>query len=185
MTTTTLLLAAETGESPGLFAGSIWQSIAALLAFVILLVVLTKYAWGPILKGLQDREGKIKGDLEAAAGARTEADATLAEYKQQLADARKEAQQVVEQARAEANRLGDQLKSQTQDEINRMKDRATREIEAAKEQAVADVYEQAATISTQIAGQILGREISPQDQQNLVQQSLAKLQQQGGDRTHN
>ena len=172
---TTLAATPEAEASPNLFAGQIWQSIAAILAFLILLALLTKYAWGPIINGLQQREGKIRNDLESAEQARRDADQRLAQYKAQLAEARKEAQQIIEQSRGEAQKIADQLKAQTQAELQQLRQRAQREIQAAKEEAVADVYERTAELSTHIAGRILQREISADDQKALVESSLNEL----------
>ncbi|MEX0746335.1 MAG: F0F1 ATP synthase subunit B [Phycisphaeraceae bacterium] len=173
-----LVLAAEPAageEAASLFEGTFWQSLAAVLAFLILLAILTRYAWAPIINALQQREAKIRGDLEQAERAQQQASATLAEYKAQLAEARKEAQQMIDQSRTEANRAAAQIKDQAQTDIGQMRQRAEREITAAKEQAIAELYEQTATLATSVAGQILGREISADDQRDLVEQSLSKL----------
>lgn len=171
-----VLAAPAAGEEPAsLFEGTFWQALAAVLAFLILLAVLTKYAWGPIINALQQREAKIRGDLEEAERAQKQAHETLAQYKAQLAEARKEAQQMIEQSRAEAGRAAAQIKEQAQQEITQMRERAQREIATAKEQAVAELYEQTAALATDVAGQILRREISAEDQRALVEASLGKL----------
>ncbi|MEX0653181.1 MAG: F0F1 ATP synthase subunit B [Phycisphaeraceae bacterium] len=169
--------AAETEEAATAtpFAGTIFQSAATLIVFGTLLAILYKYAWGPILTGLQDREKKIRQDLEQAEQANREAHDTLGQYKQQLADARKEAQRMIEQSRTEASRAAAQIKDEAQQEITQMRRRAEQEIGNAKEQAIADLYEQTATLATQVASQILQREINADDQRALVEQSLTKL----------
>ncbi len=167
-----LVLAA--GDNP--FAGTIYQAIAAAIVFIVVLVVLKKMAWGPILTGLQDRENKIKGDLESAEKAANDAQSTLKDYEAKLAAAQEEARQIIEESRVDAQRVAAQLKDQTQSEITQMKDKATREITAAKEQALTELYTQAATMSTQIAGRILKRELNAADQQAIVDESLAQLQ---------
>ena len=111
--------AAQASATP--FAGTLYQSIAAIIVFLLLLTVLRRYAWGPILKGLQEREGKIKADLERTEQANRQAQATLAEYRAQLAAAHAEGRQIIEQGRADAEKLADGLKSQTQAEIEQMK----------------------------------------------------------------
>ena len=145
------------------------------LLFLALFAVLAKFVWPHILKGLQDRENKQRTDLEQAEQQRKEAEKTLAEYKQQLADARKEAQQLIEQSRADAQKLADDMKAQTEQEIQQIRQRADREIQAAKEEAVADLYDRTAELATSIAGRILQREISADDQKALVESSLNEL----------
>lgn len=166
---------ADSGGGANIFAGTIAQSIAAIIVFLLLLTLLWKYAWGPILKGLQDRENKIKADLEHAERASREAAATLEQYKRQLADAQVEAGKLIAAARTDAEKTAAQIREQTQNEINAMKQRATADIAAARQDAVAEVYAHVATISTQIASRILRRQINAADQQALIDQSLAEL----------
>ncbi|MDP6153332.1 MAG: F0F1 ATP synthase subunit B [Phycisphaeraceae bacterium] len=166
-------LAADDGNN--LFAGTLLQSLAAIIAFVILLVVLRKFAWGPILSGLQDREAKIKGDLEEAEKAANEANATLTEYKAKLADAQEQARAMIDQSRGDAQRVAAEIKDDTQNEINQMKERAQQDIGAAKEQALGEIYQQTAALATDVAGRILQRQIDETDQQRLVDESLGQL----------
>jgi len=166
-------LAADDGNN--LFAGTLLQSLAAIIAFVILLVVLRKFAWGPILSGLQDREAKIKGDLEEAEKAANEANATLTEYKAKLADAQEQARAMIDQSRDDAQRVAAEIKDDTQNEINQMKERAQQDIGAAKEQALGEIYQQTAALATDVAGRILQRQIDETDQQRLVDESLGQL----------
>lgn len=166
---------AHGGEGASVFAGTIMQSVAALIVFAILFAVLAKFAWGPILKGLQDRENKIREDLEKAEMSAKQAATTLAEYEKRLAEAQEEARKMIERSRADAERLAAQMREQAGNEVNALRQRATTDIEAARRQAVSDLYSHAATLSTQIAGKILQREIRPEDQQALVQQSLSEL----------
>lgn len=166
-------MAADDGNN--LFAGTLLQSLAAIIAFVILLVVLRKFAWGPILSGLQDREAKIKGDLEEAEKAANEANATLTEYKAKLADAQEQARAMIDQSRDDAQRVAAEIKDDTQNEINQMKERAQQDIGAAKEQALGEIYQQTAALATDVAGRILQRQIDETDQQRLVDESLGQL----------
>ena len=166
-------MAADDGNN--LFAGTLLQSLAAIIAFVILLVVLRKFAWGPILSGLQDREAKIKGDLEEAEKAANEANATLTEYKAKLADAQEQARAMIDQSRDDAQRVAAEIKDDTQNEINQMKERAQQDIGAAKEQALGEIYQQTAALATDVAGRILQRQINETDQQRLVDESLGQL----------
>lgn len=167
---------AEAGhEQPFILDVDLMSAIVNLIVFLLLLAILAKFVWPPILKGLQDREGKIRSDLESAERANREAAATLSQYKAQLAEAQREAQRVIEQSKQDAQRVAAQLKEQAQNEITASRQRAENEIRTAKEQALAEIYEQTANLATQVAGQILQREIRPEDQQALVQQSLGRL----------
>lgn len=165
----------EHAEPSSVFAGTIMQSVAAVIVFVLLAVILAKFAWGPILSGLQDRENKIKHDLDTAEANNKKAAALLKEYEAKLADARAEANRLVETARKDAEKAAFQIREETQTEIDAMKKRATAEIKYAKEQAIGEIFIQAANLGSDIAGRILRREINPADQQRLVQESLATI----------
>ncbi len=154
----------------------VWQeALYTIIVFGIFFVVLSLFVWPKILGALQAREDKVRGDLKEAETSAKEATATLAEYKQQLAEAQKQAQVIVDESRAAALQVGAQLKEQTQAEITQMRDRAQADIQAAKERAVTEIYEQTATLATQVAGQILRREINAGDQESLVRESIARL----------
>lgn len=155
-----------------LFSSDAFSYIWNLLMFLVLLGVLWVFVWPKILAGLQAREQKQLGDLDAAQSARAEAEASLTEYKAQLAEARKEAQSIVAEARTAATQAANADRSRIEAEIGQMKVNAQRDIASAKEQALADIYTQAAELSTTIAGKILHREVTAEDQQALINQSV-------------
>lgn len=163
-------------EEPGLLSPDLGSAVWTIVLFVVLVLILGKFVWPPILKGLQAREAKIKGDLDHAEQSAQQAAATLKEYQASLAQAQEEARKVIEQARKDAQGVADQVKTDTQTEINQMRQRAQTEIRVAKEQALTDIYTQTAALATSVAGKILQREINPADQHKLVQQSLDEMQ---------
>jgi len=168
------------GSDESVFAGTLAQSVAAIIVFLILFAVLSKFAWGPILKGLQDREGKIRGDLAQAQAAADEAKTTLEQYQDQLAAAADEAGKIIEQGKADAQKIATGLKEQAQADINQIRQRAELDIRGAKEQAINEIYAQGADLATTLAGRILQREIRGEDHQKLIQESLATMSEQGG-----
>lgn len=162
--------------NPSPFAGTIAQSVAALLVFFIVFFVLRAKAWGPILKGLTDRENKIRADLHSAEAARTEAQAALANYKKQIADADAQVREKLAGAQKDAEQIAGRLKADAQREIEDMKNRATKELEEAKRSALAEVHAHAAQLSTAVASKILKRQINEADQADLIRSSLEELQ---------
>lgn len=167
--------AAAVGKGANPFEGRIYQAVAAAIVFIVVLVVLKKYAWGNILQGLQDREDRIRRDLTDAQTAANEADATLKQYQAKLHEAQNEAQQIINRSRQDAERIAQQIKDAAQQQITQMRQRATGDIRAAKELALNDVYRDIAELTTQVAGRILHREISDADQQQLIGESLDQL----------
>jgi F-type H+-transporting ATPase subunit b len=168
-----LLAAAEGGSNPVSF-----QALPAITAFVVfgvVFVVLARYVWPKVAKGLDDRNAKIIGEIKAAEDARAAAKAAQAEFERSLASARDEAANMIKQARADAQRVADELKARNEQELAERVSRANADIEAARKAAVAELHAQSAALATDIAGRILRRQVNDQDNQRLVQESLQEL----------
>ena len=159
------------GGSEGLITG-----ITTLIVFLGLVVLLGKFAWGPIAKGLQDREDKIRRDIEEAEAARARAEATQREYAQQLATAEAKVRELLAKANADAEQIATTIRTRAQQEAQEAKENATREIGNAQRDAVRQVHEQAAVLSTRIAEKILRRNLNPDDQRDLVAASLDQVE---------
>lgn len=166
-------------EKRGLMTIKGQEALFTIIVFGLFFGVGSIFVWPKILGALQAREDKVRGDLKQAEQSAKEATATLAEYKQQLAEAQKQAQVIVDESRASAQQVAAQLKEQTQAEITQMRERAQADIQAAKERAVTEIYEQTATLATEVAGKILRREINAGDQASLVRESIARLNEAG------
>jgi len=164
-------------EAPGIFSGDIFTAIFTLAVFLLVLFIVGKWAWGPILTGLQKREEHIRRAIEIAEKKQVEAEKNLAEYQQQLAQANEESRTIIERGRAEAVRLAEDLQQKAQNESQRLRQQAERDINSAKKQALREIYQQTTDLATEMAGTILGRTIGPEDHRDLLQKALNKLQQ--------
>ena len=173
------LLASDEGVGGDILDGGIMTAVCAVVIFLLLLAILGKYAWGPILTGLQKREEHIRHTIEEAQNARQDAEKSLAQYKEQLAKANQEAQAIIEKGRSDATRLAQDLQAKAQEEAQKLRDRAQQDIGAAKNQALNEIYDQVAVLATDIAGKIIGKTLSPEDHRQLLDESLSKIQ---GDR---
>jgi F-type H+-transporting ATPase subunit b len=151
-------------------------AVTTLVVFVLLLIVLSKFAWGPIASGLKAREDKIRRDIEEAEAARARAEATLNEYRQQLAGAEDRIRQMMAAATADAERAAETIRMRGRQEAEEIKEKANRDIEASRDEAIREIYAQAADLSTDIAEKIIRRELRPEDQKALVDESLGRLQ---------
>ena len=120
---------------PSLFAGDLGNSLWTLLIFVLVLVILGKFAWGPILKTLQARESFIHEALAKAKADRDEAEARLKEYEERLATARAEATAIVEEGRRDAEVVKRKIEEDAKHEADKMIERAKREIQLATDAA--------------------------------------------------
>ena len=153
--------------------------ITTLVVFALFFLAAGKFVWPKILQGLDAREEKLRSDLDAAEEARQQAKDALGEYESELAKARREAGDMIAAARDEAKKAAEELRSRNQVELGAMKKAAGAEIESAKKAAIAELHGEASSLAVAVASRILGREITSDDQQRLVEDSLKELAESG------
>jgi F-type H+-transporting ATPase subunit b len=172
------LLAADAGgeQQPGLISFDLSSIVWVLISFTIVLVILYKGAWKNVLDGLKAREDKIRGDIQQAEEARAKAEATLKEYVTKLASAEEQVRQMLAKATTDAEKIASNLRSAAQAEGEAERERTRKEIDAAKRQAIREVYDQTAELATSIAAKIIARNLNPQDQQDLVSQTVGQVE---------
>lgn len=166
------LLAAEAGNPVSI---QILPFITILVVFLITLWLLKSKVWPLILGALDEREQKMREEIQQAEESREQAKAVLAEYEKSLAEAREEANQMVVKAKQDAKKVADELRARNETELADLKDRATREIEAAKKAAITELHEESVVLAMQIARKILQREITADDQKRLVEESMQEF----------
>ncbi len=169
------LLAADDATHAEVMALNWMPAVTTLVVFLLAFGILYVKVWPKILQGLEDRQNKIRQEIANAEAAREKANAALAEYEKELASARHEANELIAQARADAKAVAKDLRDRNETELVEMKQRATRDLESAKRAAITDLHAQAASLAADIAARILKREISAEDQQRLVDESLGEL----------
>jgi F-type H+-transporting ATPase subunit b len=179
-------MAAEAGAEapPSLFAGDLGNSIWTLLIFVFVLIILGKFAWGPILKTLQARESFIHEALAKAKRDRDEAEARLKEYEERLATARAEATAIVEEGRRDAEVVKRKIEADAKHEGDKMIERAKREIHLATVSATSELYQLTAKLATDLAARVIGRELSAQDHERLISEAIDGIPKTGTEQRH-
>lgn len=160
---------------PPLLSFDVGSAICNLAIFLIVLAILSKFVWPQILEGLESRDEKIRSDLEKAEKANTEAKALLGEYKSKLDGASSEIQTMMADARRDAEASGQRIVEEAKAEASRQSERAIAEIETAKKVAIADLAGHTSEMAMTVAKQIVGRELKPEDHQDLIRQSLDRL----------
>ena len=147
----------------------------SIVVFAIFFVLAAKFVWPQILRGLDQREQKLRDDLDSAEEARVQAKAALTEYEQELSKARAEAGEMIAKARQDAKAAAEELRTNNTRELAEMKNTATADIDAAKRAAIGEIHEQASNLAVAIAGKILDREISADDQQSLINETILEM----------
>jgi F-type H+-transporting ATPase subunit b len=168
-------LAAEEGGG-NIFAGDLGNAIWTVVVFLIVLFVLGKYAWGPLLGSLQEREKFIHDALSRAKEDREAAEARLKEYEARLGAARAEATAIVEEGRRDGEAVKARIEAQAREEAERMIERARREIGIAKDTAVKDLYVLAGRLATDAASRIIRKELAASDHERLIAEAIAALE---------
>jgi F-type H+-transporting ATPase subunit b len=153
---------------PGLM---IWTVII----FVVLLIVLRKFAWGPLLAALDEREQNIKEALEQARKTQRETELVLAENQRRTDAGFKKAEEIVQQARQEAEQMRQKMLEEAKAESRRVTEQGLRRIEAEQRAAMEEIRKVAGDLAIQAAGRLIQVSLSDQQQREIVDKFLAEV----------
>lgn len=166
------LLAAEEGEAEGSLAETIQQYIKtsgwALLVFVIVLTILWKYLFPPIIEALDKRAKTIEDSLLAAQKTREEAEKMIAQHEASLETARSEGRAIIEEAKEDAIKVKNGIVADARRESGEIVERGRRELELAKKAAVDDLYRQSTALSFELAEKVIQKTLNPKDHEKLI-----------------
>jgi F-type H+-transporting ATPase subunit b len=166
------IYAEDTGAKPGLLDLDLTSIVWVLGIFIVVATILYQKAWKNVLAGLKAREARIRKAISDAEAARLAAEQSLKEYEAQLASAGDKVRDLITKATADGERFAAQIRTHAQQEAEEIKERALQEIENARKSAISDIYQQAAVLATNVAEKILRRNLNPDDQRDLVNQSI-------------
>ncbi len=142
--------------------------IAQILNFLVLLAILAKFAYKPLLNVMEERRNRIANDLDSAEQTRLQAEQLKAEYEKMLAGARAEATAIVERATKVGQNLHDDLVEQARVEKEEMIASAKEQIEAEKKQAMLEIRSEVIALSTVIAGKIIDAKLDSAKDKELA-----------------
>ena len=149
--------------------------IAQIVNFLVLVAILRALAYEPVAKMLKQRSDKIQDSLDQAAADRKAAEQTLAQYKAQLADANKRAQEIVDRAELTARQEREALVAETKKEIERMKQTAQAEIQNERNRAFEEMKAEIVTLSLQAAEKIVAKNLSSKENDKLINDFISGL----------
>jgi F-type H+-transporting ATPase subunit b len=149
--------------------------IWTLVTFVILLVLLKKFAFKPIAQALDSRGQKIKQSIDDAEKSRVEAKKLMEDYQKQIADARTEAGKVIEEARQIGERVRKEVVEKANTEASAIAQRAQEEIVRQKEKGVQELKDTVAALSVQIASKVLEKEVNEATHRQLIDNLIKDL----------
>jgi F-type H+-transporting ATPase subunit b len=170
--------AAEEVPAAGLspFAGNAGVAVWTLLIFVVVVLVLGKFAWGPVLALLQQREQFIHKSLSDAKHDREQAEASLKEYAAKLQSAQAESVRMIDEARRDAERLREELRQKARAEAEVIVTNAQRQIQLETARALQQIRHEAADLGVAIASKLIQRNLTKEDNEKLIDDALKQLQ---------
>jgi len=145
------------------------------VVFLLFLGVLGKFAWKPMIEGLDKREASIRSAIVEAEENRKKAEAMLADYQKKLKEAEQHVQSMIAEARRDAERTSQDLIAAAQRDVDLLRQRTKDEIRQAKDAALADVFSQLNTQVVLATEHVLGRALQDSDQERLVSEALASI----------
>jgi F-type H+-transporting ATPase subunit b len=150
-----------------------WQFVVQLVAFLVFIFLLWKFAVGPIVKVLDDRQDKIRESMASAERMQAELKATQARNEEVLLDARREAQEIL----AVSRKNGEQLLARAREEANTQAEtyltRAQETMRQETDQAREQLRQEVADIAVLAAGRIIRKELDPRAQRQLIEETLS------------
>ncbi|ADV61148.1 ATP synthase F0, B subunit [Isosphaera pallida ATCC 43644] len=171
------VLATESAEPPPTALGLELNLVAySLIVFLILLAILWKYAWTPIVQALDAREASLNQIRQEAEAARSETLRLQTEYETKLAAAAEEVKALIEEARRDAQATKAEILRAANEEAAAIKARAEQAIKLAKDEALKELWDRATELSVVVAGRLLPRELSHDDQRRLTEQAIHELE---------
>jgi F-type H+-transporting ATPase subunit b len=154
---------------PGLF---VWT----ILTFLVLVGLLARFAWRPLMEALDGRQAAIAKSLEDAQRAQQELERLQRESAQMLANARADAEAIVSRSRSDAEALREELKQKARTEAAAIVKNAERQIQLETARAVQQIRQETVDLSVAIASKILRRQISTDDNEGLIEETLKQVE---------
>ena len=154
---------------PGLF---IWT----ILAFLVLLALLAKFAWKPLLQALESRQDSIRKSLDDADRAKKELERLQQESTQIIQAARIDAESIIARSRTDAEKVREELKQKAKEEAEAILRNAQQQIQLQTRQALQDIRHEVADMAVLIASKVLERNVSKEDNARLIDEALKQIQ---------
>ena len=154
---------------PGLF---LWT----ILTFLVLLGLLAKFAWKPLLAMLDRREEIIRQSLDDAEEAKQELQRLQQESKEILSKARVEAQSILAKSRSEAEKLKGEIRQQAKAQADSILRDAEKQIQVETKKAIAVIKNEIVDLSLLVASKLIRRNLSKEDNQSLIEESLKQVE---------
>ena len=153
-----------------------------LIMFIIMLLIVKHFAWGPVTKMMDKRATKISNDIDSAEKARKEAEDLAAKRQTALENSRTEAAGIIDRAKQNGEQEKASIVNAANEEVKTMKANAKKDNQQEKQDALSSVKNDVAELSIEIASKIIQKELTPESQKELVDSYIEGLGKQNGNR---
>ena len=150
--------------------------IAQLLIFLVMLGVLYRFAWGPLLRILNERRERIAQGVEATERAKRELEEAERERQAKLEEARREAQTILDRIAKQGEDLRKELEAKAREQAEALIARARAEIQQERAKAVEDLREQVADLAVMAAGRIIGESLDAKKHRELIERTIEEAE---------
>jgi F-type H+-transporting ATPase subunit b len=157
------------------YPGDLGQAVAALVIFLVLLAILGRYAWGPIVAQLRRRDDDFQAKVEDAEKSQADADEIVTEYTQRMETVDEEAAGILDQAKRQAEIQTQELLDGARAEARQTVIRAEEDISVAADRTRRELQASTARMAAEIAGQILRKELTEQEHRRLVNEAAEQI----------
>lgn len=151
------------------------NALYQIAAFFVLLLLLKKYAFGPVMNMMEKREKHVADQIASAEKNREEAEQYLKEQREAIQSAREEAKEIVENTQKMSDLQAKEIMENARREAERMKENAKQEINSEKAQAISALREQVSTLSVLVASKVIEKELDEREQERLIQETLREV----------
>ena len=148
---------------------TIWTAVV----FLVLMLILWKFAWGPLAEGLDKREQHIADQISQANEANQKAKDLLAGYEKKLADSQDEVRAILEKGRRDAEQVGRTMIDKAKADAKAEGERMLKQIDAATTSAIKELADRSASLAVELAGKIVHAKLNPKDHAKLIEQAVA------------
>ena len=164
---------------PNIFGWALDLTIWTIVVFLVLLFILGRFAWKPMLQGLEKRENDIHAAIEDARKAREEAQRLREDVQSERDKIEDMRRDILLKAQADAQRTADEITTKAKAEMQAERDRLRRDMETAHDQALQDLYAQTVDLAALVSSKAMRREMTPEDHRRFVDEALADIRHAG------
>jgi len=143
--------------------------------FLVLLGLLWKFAWGPLMKALEDREHRIQHKIDEADKRFKDAEVKVAEYEKRIAGAKEEAAAIIAEGKRDVEKVKEEIIAAANAESQRTLERAKREISLAKDAALDELRDRVVGLTAELASKVIEREVKAEDHRRLIDEGIGRV----------